>query len=117
MADFDGVTSLLILAATLVGILWRPRGISEAWIAAAGGVAMVLVGPLPLKDLPPLLRSTADVLLFLAGMMLLTVLVERAGVFDVLAEGCARLARVPASRSFASSSCWGRSLPRCCHSM
>jgi len=93
VADFDGATSLLILAATLVGILWRPRGISEAWIAAAGGVAMVLVGPLPLKDLPPLLRSTADVLLFLAGMMLLTVLVERAGVFDVLAEGCARLAR------------------------
>jgi arsenical pump membrane protein len=93
VADFDGVTSLLILAATLAGILWRPRGISEAWIAAAGALAMVLVGPLPLEDVPPLLRSTADIRLFLTGMMLLTVLVERAGVFDVLAEGCARLAR------------------------
>ena len=93
MADIDGVTSLLILIATLIGILWRPRGLSEAWIAAAGGVAMVLIGPMPVNDLPPLLRSTADVLLFLTGMMLLTVLVEQAGVFDVLAEGCARLAR------------------------
>lgn len=93
MADFDGVTSLVILAATLIGILWRPRGISEAWIAAAGGLAMVVIGPLPIGELPPLLRSTADVLLFLTGMMLLTVLVEQAGVFDVLAEGCARLAR------------------------
>ena len=93
MTDFEGVTSLVILAATLVGILWRPRGISEAWIAAAGAVAMVLIGPMPLADLPDLVRSTADVLLFLTGMMLLTVLVEQAGVFDVLAEGCARLAR------------------------
>jgi arsenical pump membrane protein len=93
VTDFDGVASLLILAATLVGILWRPRGISEAWIAAAGGVAMVLIGPMPVRDLPDLLRSTADVLLFLTGMMLLTVVVERAGVFDVLAEGCARFAR------------------------
>jgi arsenical pump membrane protein len=92
VTDFDGVTSLVILAATLTGILWRPRGLSEAWIAAAGGVAMVVIGPLPVDDLPPLLRSTADVLLFLTGMMLLTVLVEQAGVFDVLAEGCARLA-------------------------
>ncbi len=93
MANLDSVTSLVILAATLIGILWRPRGISEAWIAAAGGLAMVVIGPLPIGDLPPLLRSTADVLLFLTGMMLLTVLVEQAGVFDVLAEGCARLAR------------------------
>lgn len=93
MANFDGVTSLVILAATLVLILWRPRGISEAWIAAAGGLAMVLIGPMPVDDLPALVRSTADVLLFLTGMMLLTVLVEHAGVFDVLAEGCARLAR------------------------
>ncbi len=93
MADFDGVTSLLILVATLAGILWRPRDIAEAWIAAAGGVAMVVIGPMPLADLPELLGSTAGVLLFLTGMMLLTVLVEQAGVFDVLAEGCARLAR------------------------
>ncbi len=93
VADFESVASLLILAVTLAAILTRPRGVSEAWIAAAGGLAMVLVGPLPITDLPPLLRSTADVLLFLTGMMLLTVLVEHAGVFDVLAEGCARLAR------------------------
>lgn len=90
---FEHIASLVILAATLVLILWRPRGIAEAWIAAAGGAAMVVIGPMPVDALPDLLRSTADVLLFLTGMMLLTVLVEQAGVFDVLAEGCARLAR------------------------
>ncbi len=93
MIDFPHATSLVILAATLIGILWRPRGMSEAWVAAAGVIAMVVIGPLPVRELPPLLRSTADVLLFLTGMMLLTVLVEHAGVFEMLAEGCARLAR------------------------
>ena len=94
MTDFDGVISLLILIATLVGILWRPRGLSEAWIAAAGGVAMVLIGPMPVKDLPPLLRSTADVLLFFTGMMVLTIWSSRqvcSSGWPKGAPGCARI--------------------------
>jgi arsenical pump membrane protein len=85
--------SIAIVAATLVAILVRPRGLSEAWTAAIGATVMVVIGPMQLVDVPDVLHETSDVLLFLAGMMVLTVLVERAGVFEVLAEACARLAR------------------------
>jgi arsenical pump membrane protein len=87
------VAILAVVVATLALILIRPRGISEAWIAAGGAALMLLVSPLALGDLPDVLRETADVLLFLAGMMALTILVEQAGVFAHLAEGTARLAR------------------------
>src|SRR4051794_11427216 len=85
--------SIAIVAVTLLAILIRPRGLCEAWIAAIGATAMVVVGPMRLDDIPEVFHETADVLFFLAGMMVLTVLVERAGVFEVLAEACARLAR------------------------
>lgn len=89
----DQVAILLVVAITLISILTRPRGISEAWFAAAGGLLMLLVSPLALDDLPGILRETGDVLLFLTGMMALTILVEHAGVFAHLAEATARLAR------------------------
>lgn len=37
-----------IVAATLVAIVARPRGIGEAWPAAMGGVAMLLLGAVTL---------------------------------------------------------------------
>ncbi len=91
--SLEQVAILVVVAATLALMLARPRGISEAWAAAGGAGVMLLVSPLTLGDLPEVLRETGDVLLFLTGMMVLTILVEQAGVFDHLAERCARLAR------------------------
>ncbi len=94
--------SIGIVAITLALILIRPGGISEAWIAVGGGVAMIVFGPLAFGDVEDVVRETLDVLLFLAGMMVLTAMVEHAGVFEVLAEGCAR---DPAWRSTVSCFC------------
>ena len=93
MPDALGWICIAIVAATLAAILTRPRGLSEATVAVLGAAAMVLAGPMRFLDVPDVIRETADVLLFLAGMMVLTAVVEQAGVFSVLAEGCARLAR------------------------
>jgi arsenical pump membrane protein len=86
--------SLLIVVATLILMLRRPRNVSEAWIAGAGGLIMLALGPLSFGDARAVVRQTSDVLFFLLGMMVLTTLVEQAGIFDFLAEGCARLARI-----------------------
>lgn len=93
MPQGQGWVSIAIAAATLAMILVRPRGVSEAWVAAAGAAVMVAAGPMRLGDIPAVLGETADVVLFLAGMMVLSALVEGAGLFELLAEGCARLAR------------------------
>ena len=93
MTDLLRATLVLaILAATLILMLVRPGGRSEAWYAAAGAAGMVAIGAVPVAAVPGLARETESVLLFLAGMMLLTGVAERAGVFAALADGCVRLA-------------------------
>jgi len=84
---------LAIVIVTLGLMLTRPRGIAEGYSALLGAVAMVGTGRIGFATILGLVQDTGDVLLFLAGMMLLTGIVERAGVFDLLADRCARLAR------------------------
>lgn len=96
------ITAIVIIVATLAGILFRPRGISEATAAALGGGAMALIGAVSLHDVGEELRQSADILLFLFGMMLLTAVTERAGVYEHLAEWAARLARGSGTLLFAN---------------
>ncbi len=84
---------LAIVAVTLILMLARPWGVTEAWVTAAGAVAIFATQVVPVAAIPHLIGETSNVLLFLAGMMLLTGIAERAKVFDLLAEGCVRLAR------------------------
>lgn len=81
----------LILGMTLVGLFLRPRGIGEWGVTAVGAMAMIAAGAVSIDAVPGILGSTRDVLLFLAGMMILTGIAERAGVFGLLADWAARL--------------------------
>lgn len=87
-----GWLSLAIVAVTLVCMLIRPWRVAEAWVAAVGALAMLAIGAIHPHDIRAVLDETGGVLLFLLGMMVLTGLAERAGLFSWLAEGCARLA-------------------------
>lgn len=100
MPDPAGWLSIAIVAATLGLILGRPHGLNEAWAASLGACAVVLTGGLNLRELPDLLSETMDVLLFLTGMMILTVIVESAGVFEAIAERCAAAAKGSGRRLF-----------------
>ena len=54
---------------------------------------MFVVGAISIADIEAELRKSADILFFLLGMMVLTAVTERAGVYEHLAEWSARLAR------------------------
>lgn len=84
---------VLIVIVTVFLMLARPRGLTEAWVALIGAVALLLSTAVPLDQLPRMINETSDVLLFLLGMMVITGIAERARVFDVLAESFVRLAR------------------------
>ena len=94
---------LIVVVLTLAAIVTRPRGLGEAWAAAAGGTALLLLGAVGPADLLTIGRETADVLFFLLGMMVLTWLVEQAGVFAWLADRVAGLAGGSGPRSSHSS--------------
>jgi arsenical pump membrane protein len=85
--------AIVITAATLLGMLARPWGRSEAFFAGIGGAAMLATTAVSPSAAWREVDRSADVLLFLLGMMIVTAVVETSGVFDYLAEGCARLAR------------------------
>ncbi len=91
---------LAVVVVTLALMLTRPRGVPEAWFALAGAVAMLALRAVPVRAVPRLVDQTSGVLLFLLGMMVATGIVERAGLFALLAESCVRLARGNGVRLF-----------------
>jgi arsenical pump membrane protein len=89
-----------IAAASIVGMIARPKGTSEALWASIGAVALVVFALLPPADALTAVLSGADVYLFLIGMMLLAELARQEGLFDWLAAYAVRHAAGSASRLF-----------------
>lgn len=91
--DIEGITlvTIAVTVVTLALMLTRPRGLSEAWFAATGAFTLVFAGALPLDSPFTAFAETSAVLIFLAAMMLVTGVVERAGVIEMLAEHIARI--------------------------
>jgi arsenical pump membrane protein len=89
-----------IVAAGLFGVIVRPWGVKEVWPALAAAIALVLCGQLsPLAAIAGVGQGV-DVYQFLAGMMLLSALAERQGVFAWAAGRVALAARGDARRLF-----------------
>ena len=90
----------LIAAAAIAGVLFRPRGWPEAVWACLGAVILVLFGLLPLSQAATAIAKGSDVYLFLTGMMLLSELARREGVFDWLASLAVKAAKGSPRRLF-----------------
>ena len=74
-----------IVGASIAGVLFRPGDWPEAVWACAGAFLLVIAGLLPLSQAGSAVAKGTDVYLFLTGMMLLSELARREGVFDWLA--------------------------------
>jgi arsenical pump membrane protein len=85
---------------SVAGVILRPFGWPEALWAVIGAVVLVLSGLLPLAVALNGVAEGTDVYLFLTGMMLLSELARREGLFDWLAAHVARRAAGSASKLF-----------------
>lgn len=81
-------------------VILRPMRLPEAVWAVAGALALVGAGLLPFAGALHAVGEGLDVMLFLAGMMLLAELARREGLFDTLAGWAARHARGSGRRLF-----------------
>jgi arsenical pump membrane protein len=77
---------ILIVAASILLMLLRPRGIAEVYWIGAGAMLLVLLQLVPLKLAGQAVAAGTDVYLFLTGMMLLSELARDFGVFDWMAS-------------------------------
>ena len=83
----------IIVAASIVLMLVRPRGIAEVYWIGGGALLLVLLRLVPLKLAGHAIAAGTDVYLFLTGMMLLSELARFYGVFDWLASVAVEHAR------------------------
>jgi len=90
----------VVAALSVAGVVLRPFGWPEAVWAVGGAALLVVTGALPAAAAWRGVAEGGDVYLFLAGMMLLSELARREGLFDWLAALVARRAAGSAVKMF-----------------
>jgi len=101
------IATWIIVGLATAGVIARPFRWLEAIWAVAGAGLLLALGLLPLdQGLRAVLRGT-DVYLFLIGMMLLSEVARREGLFDAVAALAVNLARGSTARLFLLIFCVG----------
>ena len=95
------VATWLIAGLSILGVIARPFGWPEAIWAVAGAAALVALALLPPADALAGVAKGTDVYLFLTGMMLLSELARKEGLFDWAAARATAAAKGSATRLFA----------------
>ncbi|MBY4732056.1 arsenic transporter [Cupriavidus pauculus] len=90
-----------VAALATAGVLFRPFRLAEPYWAMGGALLLCLAGLLPWRDAIDAVARGNDVYLFLAGMMLISELARKTGLFDHVAALAVRSARGSAKRLFA----------------
>lgn len=94
---------ILIWVISVVSILLmliRPKGIAEAWWAGSGAVLLIVTRLISIQSAGQAVAKGLDVYLFLTGMMIMSELARRQGVFDWIAVRAVTLAKGSRSRLF-----------------
>ncbi len=97
---FITIIGILIFILTLLLVIIRPKGISEAVAAVAGAVAMLLFGLVKPGEALHVLGSQWDVFLFFLGLMTIAAIADTAGFFDWTAAWAVKLAKCSGRRLF-----------------
>ncbi len=83
----------IISVVSILLILTRPRRIGEAWWAAVGAIALIAARLISPSAALQAVGKGLDVYLFLIGMMIMSELARREGVFDWIAVHAVRMAK------------------------
>jgi arsenical pump membrane protein len=74
--------TIAIFMLTLGLVLWRPRGLNEAWATSIGAVLMLALKLVTVQQAVQTILEGANVLGFLLALMVLSALLDRAGFFE-----------------------------------
>jgi len=84
------LTAALIFVATLVLVIWQPRGLGIGWSAAAGALAALLSGVIQLSDVPVVWNIVWNATGAFVAVIVISLLLDRAGFFEWAALHVAR---------------------------
>jgi len=92
--------ALLIFAATLVLVIWQPRGLGIGWSAAFGAFAALLLGVITLDDIPVVWAIVWNATGAFVAIIVISLLLDKAGFFEWAALHVARWGRGSGRRLF-----------------
>lgn len=87
------LTASLIFLATLALVIWQPRGLGIGWSAALGALASLLAGTVALADIPRVWSIVWNASATLIGLIVMTMILDEAGLFRWAALRACRAAR------------------------
>ncbi|NHZ33287.1 arsenic transporter [Massilia rubra] len=90
----------LIFLATLVLVIWQPRGLGIGWSAAAGALAALLAGVVQVADIAVVWHMVWNATATFVAVILISLLLDKAGFFEWAALHVARWGKGHGRRLF-----------------
>ncbi|OFA05404.1 arsenic transporter [Duganella phyllosphaerae] len=92
--------AFLIFLATLVLVIWQPRGLGIGWSAAAGATVALLAGVIHASDIPVVWHIVWNATGTFVAVIIISLLLDKAGFFEWAALHVARWGRGSGQRLF-----------------
>ena len=92
--------AFLIFLATLILVIWQPRGLGIGWSAAAGAIVALLAGVIHVADIPMVWHIVWNATGTFVAVIIISLLLDKAGFFEWAALHVARLGRGSGKRLF-----------------
>jgi arsenical pump membrane protein len=92
--------AFLIFLATLVLVIWQPRGLGIGWSASAGAIAALLAGVIQPSDIPVVWNIVWNATGAFVAVIIISLLLDKAGFFEWAALHVARWGRGDGQRLF-----------------
>jgi len=84
------LTAFLIFLATLILVIWQPRGLGIGWSAAAGAIVALLAGVIQMSDIPVVWHIVWNATGTFVAVIIISLLLDKAGFFEWAALHVAR---------------------------
>jgi arsenical pump membrane protein len=92
--------AVLIFVATLVLVIWQPRGLGIGWSAAAGAIVALLAGVIHTADIPVVWHIVWNATGTFVAVIIISLLLDKAGFFEWAALHVARWGQGSGKRLF-----------------
>ena len=97
---FAVLAAFLIFIATLVLVIWQPRGLGIGWSAAAGAGVALLAGVIHAADIPVVWHIVWNATGTFVAVIIISLLLDKAGLFEWAALHVARWGQGSGKRLF-----------------
>lgn len=94
------LSAFLIFLATLVLVIWQPRGLGIGWSASAGAAVALLAGVIQFSDIPVVWDIVWNATGAFVAVIIISLLLDKAGFFEWAALHVARWGRGSGKRLF-----------------